>query len=218
MDFPKAPGAEARQIDEAMRIIDETLIPMHRKDPLVLRFIDSYVHCRNKAQAAREAGLVDRAGATLYNRPDINSCIMRLTALAAQRYGYDANEPMERMKELGDFDPLDLVKEDGTFRKMHEIAPHARRVIKKLKVKNFYETDPNGMRVWVGEIIEYEIYDKQDAWKTLGREKNIMKDTKVIEHDVTTNMANVLLDRRTRAEKYMEMLESSRDVTTDEKE
>ena len=219
MEFPRAPGAGSRPgptIDEVSKIMDETLLPIHRKDPLVIKFIDAYLHCRNKKQAADEAGLIARAGAVLYNRKDINACIMKLTTLSAQKYGYDGHEMIERVKEVGDFDPIDLYDlESGRFKKIHEMPPHARRVLKKLKVKNFFTEDINGIKVWAGEILEYEFYDKMEAWKTLGREKNVMKDTKTIEHDVSSNMKELLLDRRTRAEKYMELIQAPRDVTDD---
>jgi hypothetical protein len=123
------------------------------------------------------------------------------------KYGFDATEIMERVKEISALDPIELENPDGTFKKhFKDIAPEVRRAIKKLKVKNYYETDPNGFKVLAGEIIEYEFYDKMEAHKLLGQEKNIFKPTQKVEYDVGTNMRDVLLDGAKRgAEKAIEI-------------
>ena len=86
------------------------------------------------------------------------------------------------------------------------MRPEVRRVIKKLKVKNIYENDPNGMKVLKGEVVEYEFYDKMEAHKLLAQEKEVFKPKTVVEHDVSKRMADVLLDSVTRgAEKAIEV-------------
>lgn len=191
--------------DEFFFICKATLLEKHRTDPYVMKFISAYMRCRNVGQASREAGLEYHAGYNLRKRPDIHGCIEALTSKSLMKFGFDASEIVERVKEISEFDPVVLENEDGSFKKsMREIPPEARRVIKKLKVKNVYEKDPedpNGVgRFKCAEIIEYDFYDKLTAHTLLGREKEVFKEKKVVEHDVTQNMAQVLLDSSRRGE------------------
>lgn len=181
--------------DETAYILRSTLLPEHHEDPNVLRFIAGYMRCRNATQAAREAGLHARAGANLRSRPDIHRCLTALSEKSMMKYGFDASEIIERVKEISGIDPIEFENDDGSYKThMKDIAPEVRRAIKRFKVKNLYQTDPNGMQYKVGEIIEVELYDKMKGLELLGREKQIFKETKVTTHDITENMAAALLE------------------------
>lgn len=194
--------------DETHLILRECLKAEHREDPNVLRFISSYIRCRDTRQAAREAGLEARSGLTLRNRPDIFLAITRLTEKSVMKYGFDAAEVIEKVKEIAGIDPIDLLNPDGTYREnMHDIPAEARRAIKKFKAKNIYENDINGVPQLVGRLIEVELWDKMKASELLGREKGIFKETKVVEHDVTKNMAAILLGSGDRAAKRLAAME-----------
>ncbi len=196
----KMPSGELT-VDETAMILRTTLLPEHHCDPNVLRFIASYMRCRNNSQAANDAGLVSRAGYSLRNRPDIHLAITRLTEKSVNKYGFDASEVIEKVKEISEIDPIQFENADGTFKThMKDIAPEARRAIKKFKAKNFYETDANGMKVLAGQIIEIELWDKMKAVELLGREKDLFKETRKVEHDITSNMAQTLLESSKRAQ------------------
>lgn len=190
--------------DETSFILKSSLLPHNYQDPNVLRFIASYMRCRSASQAAKEAGLDGRAGHHLRTRPDVHHAITRLTEKSVMKYGFDATEVVERVKEISQLDPLEFENPDGSYKKMSQIAPEARRAIKRMKCRNIFEKDPNGMRVIVGEIIEIELWDKMKAHELLGREKDIFKETRKVEHDVTSNMKSFLLESRERAEKAIE--------------
>jgi hypothetical protein len=92
-----------------------------------------------------------------------------------------------------------LQNADGTFKdNLYDIEPAARRNLKKLKVHNLYQQseDLNGMKkkIIVGKVIEYEFYDKLKAVDLVGKEKEMFKTTTRVEHDVTKNMASILLE------------------------
>lgn len=202
--------------DETSIILRQTLLPQHREDPNILRFISNYLVCRDTKQAAREAGIPPRSGDMLRRRPDIHNCITKLTEKSVMKYGYDASEVIEKVKEIAALDPIEFENEDGTFKtSMRDIAPESRRAIKKFKAKNIYSTDPNGMRIITGMLIEVELYDKLKASELLGREKDIFKETRKVEHDVTSRMADVLLGSKQRADDLMARLDaaSTIDVT-----
>ena len=173
------PVRDGRLTEEEIRfIMNKTLAPEHRGDPNVIRFISSYLGCRNSRQAAQEAGLEPRSGLALRNRPDIHDCITEITQRSLIKYGYDANEIIERVKEIAGIDPVEFENPDGSYKtRLSDLSPETRRAIKKFKVKNLYDDDPNGMKTKIGEIIEVELYDKMKSLELLGKEKKLFKDT-----------------------------------------
>ncbi len=198
--------------DEVSFILQTSLKPVHHSDINILRFINNYMRCRDPKQAAVEAGLTASSGRALKARPDIHLAIARLTEKSLDKFGFSAEEVIERVKEIAFVDPLDLFNPDGSCKtKMADIAPEARRAIKSFKVKNLYETDPNGMKVRVGEIVEIQMWDKMKSVEFLGREKSLFKETTKVEHDITSNMASILLDSKSRGEQaYIQAREANR--------
>lgn len=203
MTMPLPPGTPpiTLSVDETTLILRQTLRPVHADDPNVLMFIERYLSCRDPRQAAVEAGLTPHSGVNLRARPDIFEAIRQLTEKAVMKYGYDATEVVEKVKEIAFIDPAEFERPDGSYvESLRELRPEVRRAVKKFKCKNIYDKDPNGMNVVTGKLIEVELHDKMKAVELLGREKEIFKETKKIEHDVTKNMADVLLASRERGE------------------
>ncbi len=200
--------------DETSFILQTTLKPIHHDDPNVLRFIACYINCRDTRQAAREAGLDPRSGVNLRNRPDIYAAITKLTEKSVMKYGFDASEVIEKVKEIAGIDPIEFENADGSYKtKLSEIAPESRRAIKKFKCKNIYGHDPNGMHIVTGQIIEVELWDKMKAIEFLGREKDLFVEKKKVEHDVSGKMASILLDSERRAEqRQISASDNSREV------
>ena len=195
--------------NESSFIMSATLRAKHRKDPAVISFIDSFIRCKSIAQASSECGIHRSVGYSFRHRKDIATCIQKLIDKSAVKHGFDSSEILQRVKEVVDFDPVDLMNADGTFKSnLHGIPPEARRCLKKLKVKNLFNQveDLNGMKtkIIIGEVIEYEFYDKLKASELVGKEKEMFKTTTRVEHDVTKNMASVLLESAKRADKMIE--------------
>ncbi len=198
--------------NETEGILRDCLRPDQMDDEKVIRFILSYLECRNAAQAAREAGTPGK-GAYLRGRPEIHTAIEKLTAKAVLKFGYDATEVIERVKEIAALDPIEFENPDGSFKThMSQIDPASRRAIKKFRAKNLYGKDANNMNVVIGQLIEVELWDKLKASELLGREKSIFKETKKVEHDVTTNMASLLLDSQRRADQRLLTSPAEKDV------
>lgn len=196
-------------------ILSTTLKPEQRDDPGILEFIKHYLTCRHVGQASKMAGLKGaHVGAALLKKPEIYKCIEQITQKATMKYGYDASEVIERVKEIAGIDPIEFENADGSFKThMSQIAPEARRAIKKFKAKNIWGEDPNGMKIVIGQMIEVELWDKVKAAEMLGRDKGIFKETKVLQHDVTTNMSSYLLESKARAEqRRIEMARSVGEV------
>ena len=191
--------------NEQSFILDAELTKRRRHDTTVLKFIDSFIRCKNIKQASDEVGISPTLGYRIRHYFDVSNAITKLIDRSAIKYGFDASEIMERTKEMIDFDPIEVYRADGTFKSnMYEISPEARRNIKKLKVRNLYseQEDMNGMKkkIIIGEVIEYEFYDKQKAIELAGKEKDMFKTTTKVVHDVTNNMADILLSSAKRGQ------------------
>lgn len=185
---------------ETQKILNTTLTPEHRTDPNVLNFISKYLICRDAKQAAVESGLNPKDGLHLKRNADVHLAIVQLTDIAVQKYNYDAHEVVEKMKEILFVDPLEFERPDGSYKSLREMSPEARRAIKKIKAKETWDKDINGMPIKSGQIIEIELWDKMKSADLLGREKDIFKETKKVQHDITKNMADTLLESKKRAE------------------
>lgn len=215
---PKKPVKEREHKtfqEECSEIFKDTLTPRHATDPKVIQFILKYVECRHAGQAAQAVGLSVIEGKNLYKYKDIYECIRLITEKSAVKFGFGPEEIVERMKEISDFDPINIFNPDGTYKDVLDWPPGYTRVIKKLKYKNLKETDPNGMETGriIGQIMEVEFYDKYEATKLLGREKETFKETKKVEHDMAAGMKSLLLGSLQRAEQASIPAPSYRDVT-----
>lgn len=196
------------------QVIRSTLKPEHATDPFILRFISNYSVCKDVKQAARDAGLTAIDGRRLISYPDIYECVQRIATMNARKYGYDAEEVVAKVKEIIEFDPIDLFDPDTNsfYEDLNQIPPETRRVIKKLNVMNIYEKDPNGMVTGVkGKILKFEFWDKLKAAEMLGQEKEVFKKQVKVEHDVGKNMKDTLLGRIKDAEERK--LLAAKDVT-----
>lgn len=191
--------------DESSFILDTTLKSKHREEPDILKFIESFVRCKNISQASAESGIHKSVGYKYRHTKDIALAIQKLTDRSYIKYGFDASEIIERTKEMVDFDPIQLQNSDGTFKSnLHDIEPAARRNLKKLKVRNLWgeSEDLNGVKnkIIIGEVIEYEFYDKLKAIDLVGREKDLFKQTTTVEHTISNDMAAILLESVKRGE------------------
>lgn len=181
--------------NETLHILKTTLRPDQFDDPKVIEFINNYLRCRSSRQAAKESGLAPHVGDRLRMKPEIHACIEALTAKAVMKYGYDASELVERTKELANVDLVNFENPDGSFKThLSQLEPETRRAIRKFKCKNMWGLDANGMKIVTGQLMEVELWDKLKAIDLLAREKNIFKETKIQQHDVTANMAGLLLE------------------------
>ena len=146
---------------EVTFILDTTLKQDIRHDPLALKFILSYVQCRDVRQACKTAGINIGVGRKLRQSRDVHLAITKLTEQQVMKYGFDTEELVAKVKDVVFADPVDLENEDGSYKtKLSDLPPETRRAIKKFKVKNLFGQDANGMTVKIGELVEVEMYDR----------------------------------------------------------
>lgn len=189
--------------DEVDFLLDKYLDTQNRQNPKVLRFIDEFLRSRSIQQASQYAGISYEAGKSLRLKRQISEAITAITKKINLKFGYEADEVVERAKEIMESNLADLQKPNGEFiSNLKELPQGVQRAIKKLKVKNEYELDPNGMPTFVKAVVmEIELWDKMKSLDLLGAEKDVFKKTTVVQHDVTQNMAETLLQSARLAEK-----------------
>ncbi len=201
--FPKPPTVPAIIDNEDVSFILRSILRPETHDNVeILRFIAAYLECRDVKEASRIAGIARVRGDAFLRKRDVIMAIQKVTATAVLKHNLDPAAIVERVKEVADVDPLDLWDESGNFRreKMGEIPAATRRAIKKFKVKELFDFDQNGVKVLVGYLTEVEFWDKIKASELLGRETDLFKETKVVKHDATDNMKQILLGAEKRAE------------------
>lgn len=210
---PKESAPEFKSFEEqASKIFSKCLTPYHAKDPVVLKFILAYVAEYHVGTAASQAGITTQEGKNLLKYADIDKAVQELTALSAIKFGYNVEEAVERAKEINDIDITDIYNEDGTFKHPKEWSASMRRAVKKIKIRNVLEKDPNGMETGrtIGEVFEVEFYEKYEAMKMLAQEKGHFKKQTTVTHDIAKNMGNILLGLKSSESRAIEYM---RDVT-----
>lgn len=193
-------------LNESKFILDTTLKPKHRTDVKLISFIDSFIRCKSISQASEESGVHQTLGYRWRHLKDVSNAIQKLIDKSTIKHGFDSSEILERVKEAVDFDPIDLQNPDGTWKdSLHDIAPATRRCITEIKAQNLYNQveDLNGIKsnIIVGKVIHYKWDKKAKYAEMVGKEKQMFTTTTRVEHDVTKNMASVLLESAKLADK-----------------
>ncbi len=200
--MPQPPKPQPNDLTEreTLYILRQYLRPEQLENEQLLRFIYSYMTCRDQAQAARTAGAPGK-GSYWRSKPEVHAAIEALTNKMVMKYGFDGNELVERVKEIAGIDPIAFENPDGSYKThLSQIDPEVRRAIKEFTVKNIYGEDQNGMKIVTGQLVEVKLYDKLKGLEFLGREKGVFKETRKVEHDVTNNMRDTLLASSARAD------------------
>lgn len=181
------------------QIINIMLDPEHRIDPRLVKFIHSYMECRHIREAEKLAGLSVGQGKRILNKSDVQACMLKINEELGDQAAIDASAIIARTKEIVDFDIADIFTEDGRVKDIKDMPPAASRVIKKMVVREVYEKDENGIDVFSGYIKTIEFWDKMKGIELLGSQVDLFNKKVKHEHDVTGNLAALLLQSEKRA-------------------
>jgi len=133
-----------------------------------LRFVEHYLIEVNKQSAAVAAGLRREDGSRLLKRGAVAAEIARRQAERSMRLNISADRVTEEFACVAFVDPLDYVGENGLPKPLHQIRPHARRAIKKIKQTI--------------QGIEFEFHDKPAALTALTKQLGLEKAPAPQEH------------------------------------
>ncbi len=181
------------------QILMNTLEPEHAMDPIVLKFLNNYIVCWSTSDAAKLASIKTEQGKRILRKPDVQAAIMAIQETLGRKHNFDAREVLERTNEIAQVDPAQAFNPNGTVKSMDEMPPDVRRAIKKLVVREVYEQDANGIRVFTGYIKTVEFWDKMKGIELLGKYEGVFKDQVEHTHEIGKNFADLLLDSERRA-------------------
>ena len=142
-------------------------------------FIEAYLRLQNGRKAYKE--VYDKAGVMKDNVADVGASktlsIGKVReALNARKEEIQALNPVCTVEELAEgwsdeirFDLAELVDEHGTFRNPKDLSQTARTVLKGLKIKESIVESEGGANTVLNRWIEYQLPDRQNARKELGK-------------------------------------------------
>lgn len=189
--------------EKISHIFATTLSQRHQQDKVIMAYIMKYVDCRHNGEASRSVGIAAHEGNNLRKHADVAEAIKKVAALATEEFGFAADDLVQRLKDIADFDPLDIYDQDtGLFKHIKDLPFEARMSIREFECENVMEKDANGIETGrvISQVLKYKFYDRPDQVKVLGREKNLFKERKVVENNVTHSLNTKLLAGLQRAE------------------
>ena len=181
------------------QIINIMLNPEHRIDPKIIKFIHSYIECRHIKEAEKVAGLSSGQGKRILNKPDVQACMLKINEELGSEASFDSRELLERANEVAQFDIIDVFLDDGRVKDVKDIPAAARRVVKKIVVREVYEKDENGIDVFSGYIKTIEFWDKIRSLELIGKYDGVFREKVEHSHDIGNNLASLLLNSEKRA-------------------
>ena len=181
------------------QIINIMLEPEHRIDPKIIKFIHSYIECRHIREAEKIAGLQSGQGKRILNKSDVQATMLKINEELGSEASFNSREILERANEVAQFDIADIFLDDGRVKDIKDIPAAARRVVKKVVVREVYEKDMNGMDVFSGYIKTIEFWDKIRSLELIGKYDGVFREKVEHSHDVTGNLASLLLNSEKRA-------------------
>ncbi len=181
------------------QIINIMLNPEHRIDPKIIKFIHAYVECRHIKEAEKVAGLSSGQGKRILNKSDVQATMLKINETLGKEASFDSRELLERANEVAQFDIIDVFMDDGRVKDVKDIPAAARRAVKKIVVREVYEKDMNGMDVFSGYIKTIEFWDKIRSLELIGKYDGVFREKVEHSHDVTGNLAALLLQSEKRA-------------------
>lgn len=181
------------------QILQLYLVPEHSIDNTITKFIQTYIICKHSGEAAKLVGLKPYQGARILNKPDVQEALREIAKTQGRKANFDAGEILERTNEIAQYDPIEVFNADGTVKAIEDIPAGTRRAVKKLVVREVWETDINGMKVCTGYIKTIEFYDKLKGLEMIGKYDGVFKNEVQVTHEIGGNMASVLLASERRA-------------------
>lgn len=163
----------------------------HHAKPLDDReriFVDTYLADLqlNAAAAARAAGYADTTAntASAWIGRRRTSCpagkrhvwdhVKQALADRARDHKLDAKFVLNRLAQIVDADPLDIIDEDtGAYLPVHDWPLVWRRMLTGADIQELHELDAAGRRHKIGEIVKYRFPDRLKAFELLGKHVDI---------------------------------------------
>lgn len=182
-----------------------TLEPEHAIDPTIIKFINHYIETLSASDSGKYSGISTASANRILKKPDVQAALKLINETMGRKSNFDGAELLERTNEIATYDPIDVFNHDGTVKAIKDIPAPIRRAVKKLVVREVWDTDPNGVPVMTGYIKTIEFYDKVKGLEMLGKYDGVFRERVDHTHEIGDNLAHFLL--------ASERMANGRDVT-----
>lgn len=174
------------------------------------RFLIQYLlNGYNVSKAGEGAGYKDTSNwSTCYQflkRPEVRNFIKAFELEQQRKFQIDHDTVIQELAAIAFLDPLDLLSEDGSVRRLRDIPVHARKAIAGMKIKELFDRDGD----LVGMMKDLKLVNKDKAIELLGKNLKLWVDK--VEHSVNDDLAQAILDARSRSVKK-ESVEDCEDI------
>ena len=127
-------------------------------------FIAEYPKDFNATAAAARAGYKwpDKIGPRMLKHPAVAAAIATQVKEKVDRVGLDVDRTLEEVRRLAFFDPIDLLEDDGSVKRMRDIPPEARAAIVSFEVLELFEGNGDDKHCY-GILKKIRLADKNSS-------------------------------------------------------
>lgn len=159
---------------------------MNKLTPKQEAFCREYTVDKNGKQAAIRAKYSEKTAESqasrLLTKDKVRERIEELLKEAADRNDLTVDRVLQEMKNIAFLDPLEMLNEDGTLKKLSEMSEGARRTIAGMDI----QTTTIGEKI-INEVSKVKIADKRATLVDLGKHLGMFVDKH--EHEITGDMS-----------------------------
>lgn len=173
---------EIKPVDAA----DEPDVP-HAFNVRETRFVEEYLVDMLSAPAAERAGythhtayahahtwVTKRRTACPLNKRHVWDAVKQALADRARETKIDAMFVLQRLVQMVDADPCDIIDEEtGAYMSIHDWPLVWRRMLSAADIQELYGKDDNDNQIKIGEIVKYKFIDKLKAYEMLGKHVDV---------------------------------------------
>lgn len=108
----------------------------------------------------------------IFQRPQVQNYITQLVEDRMSRAKVTADKTVREVARIAYFDPISLLREDGSFKGLHEMPAGARAAISEIKYKEVF--NGKGKDEPVGRIVQVKVHDKLSSLQVLMRHLGLL--------------------------------------------
>ena len=157
-------------------------------------FVKEYLVDLNATQAAIRAGYSAKTassiGEQLFRKIEIRSAVDAAMKKRVQKTEFNADRVLKEIERVATVDPISLVNEDGTMKRMQDIPEDVRRAIASVEIIELFE-GKGDKRKWIGYLKKIKLVPKNESLNMAGRHFKMFTDVL----DVNVNDLAAALDK-----------------------
>jgi len=171
-----------------------------RKKPFELNvrqqnFVNEYLIDLNGPKAAIRAGYKPEGAYMqahrLLKNVKVNAAIQRAKNLRNQRVEISQDQTIQEIARGCFWDVANMVNEDGSLKKFHEMDANTRRAIAGFETETRTEGENGNKKVTV-VVRKIKLVDRKEYLELLGRQQGLFKDELMVKHEFSAELARIV--------------------------